>query len=336
MLIAELAKEVTESYISIFMLLNSEQENFIPVGLVSDSQHLKLKDISLLSAKEDILKTVREDNMPILINDANIVNKLINLPFHDSDSMFSSLMVVPLIIQDNIFGLIYLVSSRHDYTEDQLSMTVYLLERVASTFENIVLHEGIIQNLKSSLEALVTTLEAKDKYTNQHSKRVTMFAMALGQKAGISSVELGTLNIAASLHDIGKVGISDNILTKSGRLLKEEFDEVKRHSIIGANIVGKLGILRKESLIIRYHHERWDGAGYPDGLKGEEIPFLSRIIAISDSFDAMTSDRPYRKGMDIELAIKEFKKCRGTQFDPHLTDQFLEFIKNKKNYKSLR
>ncbi len=331
MLIAELAKEVTESDVSIFMLLNSEQEEFIPVGLVSEGKHLKLNDISFLSAREAVLKTVLEDNESILINDINIVNKLVKMPFYDRESMFSSLMVVPLIIQGHLFGLIYLVASRHDYTGDQLSMAVYLLERAASTFENIVLHEGIIQNLKSSLEALVTTLEAKDQYTNQHSKRVTKFAVALGRKAGISSVELGTLHIAASLHDIGKVGISDNILIKSGRLFKKEFDEIKRHPIIGANIVGKIGILSKEALVIRYHHERWDGTGYPDCLKGEEIPFLSRIIAIADSFDAMTSDRPYRKGMNVEFAIKEFKRCKGTQFCPQLTDQFLELIQNKKN-----
>lgn len=333
MLIAELAKEVTESDISIFMLLNSEQKEFIPVGLVTDGGRLNLNDISLLSAKESVLKTVLQDNEPVLINDKNIVNNLIKMPFYDynKERIFSSLMIVPLIIQDNNFGLVYLVASRHDYTEDQLSMAVYLLERAALTFENIVLHEGIIQNLKSSLEALVTTLEAKDKHTNQHSKRVTKFAVALGRRAGISSVELGTLHIAASLHDIGKVGIRDNVLMKSGRLLEDEFDEIKRHPIIGANIVGKIGILNKEALVIRYHHERWDGTGYPDCLKGEEIPLLSRIITIADSFDAMTSDRPYRKRMNIEFAIKEFKRCKGTQFCPQLTDLFLELIQNKKN-----
>ncbi len=166
------------------------------------------------------------------------------------------------------------------------------------------------------LETLSGVIDAYDIYTYGHSRQVSTYAHAIAEKMGLSRDEQTILVKAALVHDIGKVGITDSIISKEGRLTEQEYQIIKRHSTIGAEIVGRMKGLRDLVPLIRSHHERWDGKGYPDGLTGEEIPLRARILSVADTLDVIISDRPYRSTRTFREAMEEMEKCTGTQFDP--------------------
>ncbi len=180
-----------------------------------------------------------------------------------------------------------------------------------------------------TIQALSKTIEAKDKYTRGHSNRVKEYAVKLAKAMNLGDKEVENIETAALLHDIGKIGIDDNILKKPDKLSKEEYDMIKQHPVIGANILQGVDFLKGIVNIVKYHHERYDGKGYPDGLSGDDIPLEAAILSVADSFDAMTSDRPYRQALPIEKAIDEIKNSEGKQFDPKLAKVFVEIIKNE-------
>lgn len=179
-----------------------------------------------------------------------------------------------------------------------------------------------------SIQTLRYTVEAKDTYTRGHSDRVSEFSVLIGTAANLSDGELKNLQIGGLFHDIGKIGVPDSILLKDSRLTDDEYSEIKNHPSIGAHILSTATIFKDIIPIVKHHHEKYDGTGYPGRLKGEDIPYLARITAIADSFDAMTSRRTYRDSLPIETVISEFERCKGTQFDPNLTDIFLDILRN--------
>lgn len=179
----------------------------------------------------------------------------------------------------------------------------------------------------NAISALAYALEAKDKYTSGHSQRVTETAIAITEELGISQENIDKIRLAGLVHDIGKIGIRESILNKQGKLTEEEFQHIKSHPEVGERILMPI-IEDKEILdMVKHHHERYDGRGYPDGLKAEQIPLGARIMAVADTCDAMTSDRPYREAMSIEDAFTEIERCKGSQFDPEVVDAFLRIKK---------
>ncbi|MEK7475806.1 MAG: HD domain-containing phosphohydrolase [Candidatus Coatesbacteria bacterium] len=191
---------------------------------------------------------------------------------------------------------------------------------IAEAF-NVVLHQ-LKHSYVSTLGTLAALLETKDRTTETHSLRGVRYAVELGRGAGLSPQELADLEYGALLHDIGKIGIADMILKKAGPLTEEEWTVMRQHPTIGYNVLRNLDFLQNALPVVLHHQERYDGRGYPNGLKGEQIPILARIFTIADSFDAMTSERPYRKAMRPEIAIQEVKRNAGTQFDPRLAEIF--------------
>ena len=185
-----------------------------------------------------------------------------------------------------------------------------------------------------SIETLRYTVEAKDTYTRGHSDRVADFSVLIGKKLNLSDSEMKILHLGGLFHDIGKIGVPDVILQKSGKLTDNEYSEIKNHPSIGAHILSTATIFKDIIPIVKHHHEKYDGTGYPGRLKGDKIPYLARITAIADSFDAMTSKRTYRDSLPIEFVISEFERNKGTQFDPELTDVFLDILKN--NYDEIK
>jgi response regulator RpfG family c-di-GMP phosphodiesterase len=232
----------------------------------------------------------------------------------------------PLRIEGQIFGALCIITHRI-LTKDEQSKILYLLQRTAERMENVALYEGLYESVLSTLYSMAKILDARDPYTSRHSTRVTTLATNLGKAMQLSEDDRDVLYIASSLHDIGKVGVPDSILRKPDKLSKEEFDVIKRHPEIGADILKAITIMHRETEIIRYHHERYDGKGYPAGLTGTEIPVLSRVIALADSYDAMTSDRPYRRGIPVDMAVQEILRCKGTQFDPEIADIFINIAR---------
>lgn len=174
------------------------------------------------------------------------------------------------------------------------------------------------------IDIVITTLDIRDPYTFEHSYRVAGLAELLSEAMGLSSLQHDVIHYAAHLHDIGKIGVPDSVLNKPGKLTGEEIVQIQSHSTIGAMILGKNPQLSWFAKIVRHHHERWDGSGYPDGLSGNDIPLESRIIGLVDAFDAITSDRPYRKRKSHEWALNEIAEHAGCQFCPDCVEAFVQ------------
>ena len=187
------------------------------------------------------------------------------------------------------------------------------------------------QDLLNSIRTLITVINAKDKYTYGHSERVVLYSTMLGRAVGIEEDELKTIRYGAYLHDIGKIEISRDILNKRTRLTEEEFQILSSHPVWGADIIKPIEALKDSIPMVLHHHERFDGTGYPSGLKGYDIPLYARILTVADSFDAMVTNRPYKEAMSQEEAVEELGKCGGIQFDPALVDKFIKALENS-NY----
>ncbi len=275
------------------------------------------------SANDFILDVLNTDLNPCLISEPGKNNNL--------DDIIHSLMVVPLKIRDKIFGVAstFLFQKNRSFNEKDIYYMNFITKKAASAIENIALYENIYDNLFATLYAFVTAIEVRDLHTRKHSTRVAKYAQLIAKEMKCTDEELEVINFAGSLHDIGKIGIRDDILLKPGNLTDEEFEKIKEHPVIGADIISKMGLWDREMKIIRHHHERFDGKGYPDNLKEDQIPKLARILSVADSFDAMASDRAYRNRMDKSKAIGIIKENSGSQFDPEAVQAFLKIQDEK-------
>jgi putative nucleotidyltransferase with HDIG domain len=237
-------------------------------------------------------------------------------------------LALPIKIRGEIFGVLLLADKAGGaaFVGEDVFVAQFLLGKAALSIENIALYESMVANLRSTLGALVGAMEAKDPYTRQHSRRVTNLSVLTAQTMGLGLEEMESLRFAAYLHDIGKIGVKDHVLSKAGGLTDEEFEHIKTHPVIGESIIKDMDLSPPERDIIRHHHERWDGRGYPDGVAGEDISLLARIVAVADAFDAMTTDRPYRRAKAGFEAVAEIKRCAGSQFDGRVVEHFLEML----------
>jgi HD-GYP domain-containing protein (c-di-GMP phosphodiesterase class II) len=178
----------------------------------------------------------------------------------------------------------------------------------------------------STVRVLATAIETRDPYTGGHVERVAVFSVAIGRELGWKEEALGTLELGALLHDVGKIGVEDRILRKPGQLDPEEWAQMKRHPELGARLLAEVPFLKTSVGCALRHHERWSGGGYPGGLMGDAIPLEARIVAVADTCDAMTSDRPYRKGLAMSVALEEIERCSNTQFDPQVVAAFIRAV----------
>lgn len=305
----------------VFFHVYSEQDNSLVLVDKADAKNRQHPASYAVDIPEQekifIIDSLGSDYTPCLIADA------VGIP--SMKGQVHSFMVAPLKIRDKIFGIVsaYIFQGPHFFGEQDIYYLNFITQKAASGIENIALYENIYENLFSTLFAFVTALEVRDLYTRKHSTRVARLAHIIAEEMGCTDEELDIINVAGSLHDIGKIGIRDDILLKPGRLNEKEYEKIKEHPAIGAEIISKLGLWGREAQIIRHHHERFDGRGYPDGLKGEQIPKLARILSVADSYDAMASDRAYRKRIDKNVVIGIIIKNSGTQFDPDVVDVFL-------------
>ena len=210
-----------------------------------------------------------------------------------------------------------------------LVATVYLLKPagvVLMILPVLIIHyafrsyTGLRMETRETLELLADLIDQRDVYTYQHSQRVAQYAGEMAQRMEIEEDQLELIVQAARIHDLGKIGVDNAVLLKPGRLSEKEWESIRRHPEAGADAAGRLRLYQKGADLVRYHHEHFDGTGYPGGLAGQRIPLGARIIAVADAFDAMTSDRPYRKALTVEQAVAELRRCRGTQFDPAAVD----------------
>ncbi len=246
---------------------------------------------------------------------------------YDSKSFISAPLVlsVPIQYQKRIIGVIN-INNKEDggvFTKSDLAFVSTLANQAAIAIENARIFEKLKETHMDAITALAEALEAKDATTARHSHRILHLAMQVADRLGLDEDAKERLRYAAVLHDIGKIGIAERILQKSEQLTREESEELKKHPSLGAALVKKVAFLSAVAPIILAHHEWYDGRGYPEGLLADAIPIEARIVAVMDSYDAMTSDRPYKKAQGKTYAMKELKAYAGSQFDPRIVDAFL-------------
>ena len=317
--VVDLGSEILKADNVVFHIWAEQTSSLVPVA---SSGNINNKDVfeGIQPFIKDVIKT---DAEPCLVSQGRARNEI-------PDDVLS-FMTVPLKIRGKVFGSAsaLILKGEKSFDEKDIYYMTFITRKAASAIENIALYENIYDNLFSTLYAFVAAVEARDRYTREHSTRVAKLAYKIGEAMGCTEEELNIINFAGYLHDVGKIGIRDDILLKPGKLTEMEYEKIKEHPVIGADIVGKLGLWDREQQIIRHHHERFDGKGYPDGLKGDEIPKLARILAVADVTDAMGSDRAYRKRMEYEKVISIIKENAGTQFDPEVVECFLKIVNKK-------
>ncbi|TES90206.1 MAG: GAF domain-containing protein [Candidatus Cloacimonadota bacterium] len=243
-----------------------------------------------------------------------------------------SILAVPLRIKGKVIGVAEVLNKIGDEPFDDYDERLFeaISRQAAVAIDNARLYTDLSDLFKSSIRTLVNTVEAKDKYTRGHTERVTEYSVMIAEQLNLPQAEIQRIELSALLHDVGKIGIPDKILLKPGKLTKEEYEVVKEHPARGVKIMKPIKQLSTVLDGIKYHHEWLNGNGYPDGLKNDEIPLVARIITIGDAYDAMTTDRPYRKALSKKEAIRRLKKDSTTQFDPELVDVFLKCLKKEK------
>ncbi len=228
--------------------------------------------------------------------------------------------------RDRLFGGILAINhvDGSEFNSYEIQFINALAERSAAFLENVQLYDDLERLFSGLVHALVSSIDAKDPYTCGHSQRVAWLSHRIAQLNGMSEMQCQRVYLSGLLHDVGKIGISEAVLCKTGRLTREEFEEIKRHPEIGARILEGVPQVAHTVPGVLHHHERMDGKGYPAGLAGYDIPLLGRIIGLADSYDAMTTNRTYRQARPLQIALAEIRRCSGTQFDPALADLFLQ------------
>jgi putative nucleotidyltransferase with HDIG domain len=220
-----------------------------------------------------------------------------------------------------------LLRARLERTEQQAASRQRQLERYAADLREVFKQERaraqeLRRSYRATVRALSNAVEARDAYTGKHAERVTAYGMELARAVGIMLEESPQIEFGFLLHDIGKVAVPDAILFKTSRLTDEEYTLIAQHPVVGAEILRDVDFLGEGKLVVRHHHERWDGTGYPDGLAGEEIPLAARVFSVADTLDALTTDRPYRPASTWSHARDEIRRVSGTQFDPAVVAAF--------------
>mgnify|MGYP001107750923 CR=1 FL=1 len=242
--------------------------------------------------------------------------------------LFKSLLCAPLMIRNKVFGLLSIINNKMEkhFTQKDLNYISSLSKRASLNIENRMLYESVFTSIMDTFMSLIHSIHARDHYTERHSINVSLLAVKTATAMRLSTNQIECLKISGMLHDIGKIAIPDSILLKPGPLTNEEYNVIKTHPSTGEDILSHIKLFGPEKKVIRHHHERWDGRGYPDGISGEDIPLLSRILAVADTFDAITNDRPYRKGLPIDTAVNKLNRNRNLQFDETVVDAFISTL----------
>lgn len=247
-------------------------------------------------------------------------------------AMLGAALYVPLLFNNKLMGFMTLSERRRSflYTHNDLFLLQTIGDAIAIAMSNAFAYEDLKKMYFGTIEAFAAAIELKDKYTWGHSERVMGIARQLAIELSMTRDEIDALQYAAVLHDIGKITIENAVLNKQGRLTETEYQQVKLHPSVGETIIESIEFLAPARTIIRHHHERWDGSGYPDGLRGDDIPVLARILSVADAFEAITAARPYQEKRSIDDGLAEVRKYAGSQFDPRIVDVLVVLHENGK------
>lgn len=293
-----------------------------------DGKNLELKKDIRMDEAYAVVKVVK-DSAPVIVNDLLTDTKYEHKPFDQHRKKLRSLISVPLAEKNRVVGVLSIYNKKAAYYKGSDTKTLLLFASLAAiAIENARLFEKTRSNYINTMRFFASVIDVKDKYTGGHSDRVMRHMLQLADRLGLTSREKEILRYASLLHDIGKISIDPSILSKPGPLTEDEWEQIKKHPVIGANIIKKIGFLDDIIPVVLYHHERYGGGGYPQGtMKSKQIPLMARVMAVVDAYEAMTSDRPYRKALTTEQAVDEIKRNSGTQFDPKIARLFIAILR---------
>ena len=288
-------------------------------GTVFTAGNIRISPPQLRHVGAALLERGLDRSKPLIADDTRVL-EIAGLPELSRD-----LLVVPLITEQRVLGVMF-AGEKLDGTEID-AIDAKLCSALANSLsifvENVMLYDDMQAMFLGTLHALTAAIDAKDSYTHGHSERVALMSRQLAEAAGLSDNQVERVYVAGLVHDVGKIGVPESVLSKPGKLTDVEFDQIKMHPEVGAKILQDIRQMHDLIPGVLYHHERWDGKGYPHGRAGEDIPLFGRLICLADSFDAMSSNRTYRKGMSHDQVIAEIRRCAGTQFDPKLAEYFV-------------
>lgn len=311
------------------VLLRDEKTEELYFRVVDSDKSDKIKEIRIPINKGIAGYTARTGR-PLIVNDVSVHPEFYSSVDEKSGFVTKSIISAPIRPFNKIIGVIEAVNKVKEtkFTENDLQILETIGNILGVNLISSILYQKLNRVSTNIIKSLITALEARDEYTKGHSLRVQTYSVKIARNLKLPNKKIRQVELSSILHDIGKIGIPDTILRKPSMLTDEEYDLIKKHPIIGYNILSSIEGLEEILDGIKYHHERFDGKGYPEGLKGKDIPLIARIIAVADTFDAITSDRPYRKGLPTEYALEEIKKVKGTQLDPEIVDTFLTSFSN--------
>jgi|GEM_PF-5513857 putative nucleotidyltransferase with HDIG domain len=315
-------KKIYNFQSTLFLYFDEEKNNFYIKGerlsyntfekkYVENNYYLDL----ILEKKTIIIKNFDNENL-YNFDGINIKNP-------------QSIVIIPIHFSSKLFGIIIFENKEKiNFSSNDLGILNIISSQLNYYFQTLYYYKNLENDFLNTVKALISAIELKDYYTKGHSQRVMNYAIKFAFLLELDDKIIEKLKWAGLLHDIGKIGIPEHILNKNSPLEKNEFEIMKKHSFYSYKILQPLNFLEEERKIILHHHERWDGAGYPYGLKGTNIPFESRIITLVDSFDAMNTSRPYRERLNFDFICNQIQINKGKQFDPDLGELFLKFLKD--------
>lgn len=305
---------------SVLRLLDKETGELVMVSSSGLDAELKEK-AGRVRPEGSLLGVAMQKGKTVIVEDMAAASPELRLPYYASE--MRSIAVAPIIAGREILGALRVYSPiQRRWPEDDVRFLTAVAGLLGLALADLRLHASLRQQSWKVICCLSAALESKDEYTRGHAERVARLALACARTLDKAEEQLEHLWQAAMVHDIGKIGVSDNILLKPGHLEQAEWEEVKKHSVAGADIIKEGGLPEEVVLAVRHHHEDWGGGGYPDSLTGEEIPLLARVLRVADAYDAMTTDRPYRRGIMAAEAMERLRQGAGWQFDPRVVEAF--------------
>jgi HD-GYP domain-containing protein (c-di-GMP phosphodiesterase class II) len=323
----EAACQLMGAEVASLLLLDPEKKKLcFKVALGENEETLKTITLDL---GKGIAGWVAKQGTPLIVNHPEADPRFLGEVDGKTSFKTRNVLCVPIKVKKKVIGVLEAVNKKGEeaFSKEDLSLLNSLADQVAIALDNARLYQELEETFFETAESLAEAIEKRDPYTGGHTRRVGQYSLVIARYLKLNHLDRKWLKIASALHDIGKIGIEDRILRKPDRLSTEEFDTIKLHSNIGADILKHIRHLSGIVPGVKYHHEKINGRGYPDGLRGEKIPILAKIVAVADTYDAMTTDRPYRAALTKEAAIRELKRCAGTQFDRRVVRAFVEACK---------
>jgi HD-GYP domain-containing protein (c-di-GMP phosphodiesterase class II) len=325
----EAATQLMKAEVSSLLLIDEEKNHlFFEVALGEKEE--KIKTITL-NLGEGIAGWVAQNGKPLIVNQPEKDSRFYKGVDDQTEFKTRNIICVPVKVKNKTIGVLEAINKKRgeDFDKEDMSLFTSLADQVAIALDNARLYQELEEMFFQTAESLADAIEKRDPYTGGHTRRVTLYSLATAKYLPLNPMEMKWLKIASVLHDIGKIGIDDQILRKPEQLNPEEFEVIKQHAVMGVEIINHIKPLRHIIPGLKYHHEQMDGAGYPEGLSGDRIPFIAKIVAVADTYDAMTTDRPYRKALSKELAIKELEKCSGLKLDRKVVEAFMRAFEKK-------